>query len=96
MLATDFESEQEGMIVPYPPPFDDIRRNYGFVDLRGRSAWPTALSQRSHSKTDRRGISAKSSKSSPGLHDVAVEPRELTLLEIARRVRRLDHVASAQ
>jgi hypothetical protein len=36
MLTTDFEIEQEGTTVPYPPLFDDIRRNHGFVDLRGR------------------------------------------------------------
>ena len=36
VLTTDFETEQEGMTVPYAPLFDDIRCNYGFVDLRGR------------------------------------------------------------
>ena len=36
MLAVDFEIEKEGMTVPYPPLFNDIRRNHGFVDLRGR------------------------------------------------------------
>ena len=36
MLAIDFEIEKEGMTVPYPPLFNDIRRNHGFVDLRGR------------------------------------------------------------
>ena len=36
MLAIDFEIEKEGTTVPYPPLFNDIRRNHGFVDLRGR------------------------------------------------------------
>jgi hypothetical protein len=36
MLTTEFESEQEGITVPYPPLFDIIRRNHGFMDLRGR------------------------------------------------------------
>jgi hypothetical protein len=31
MLSVDFE-EQEGITVPYPPLFDDIRNNHGFVD----------------------------------------------------------------
>jgi hypothetical protein len=37
MLAIDFEIEKEGMTVPYPPLSNDIRRNHGFVDLRGRA-----------------------------------------------------------
>jgi len=36
MLAIDFEIEKEGMTIPYSPLFNDIRRNHGFVDLRGR------------------------------------------------------------
>ena len=36
MLAIDFEIEKEGMTVPYPQLFNDIGRNHGFVDLRGR------------------------------------------------------------
>ena len=36
MLAIDFEIEKEGITVPYPPLFNDIRHNHGFVDLRGR------------------------------------------------------------
>jgi hypothetical protein len=36
MLAIDFEIEKEGMTVPYPRLFNDIGRNHGFVDLRGR------------------------------------------------------------
>ncbi len=35
MLTVEFE-QQEGITVPYPPLFDDIRNNHGFVDLRGR------------------------------------------------------------
>ena len=36
MLAIDFEIEKEGMTVPYPRLLNDIGRNHGFVDLRGR------------------------------------------------------------
>jgi hypothetical protein len=36
MLETDLEMNEEGMTVPYPPLFDDVRKNHGFVDLRGR------------------------------------------------------------
>jgi hypothetical protein len=32
-----FRVDREGMTVPYAPITDDIRRNRGFVDLRGRS-----------------------------------------------------------
>jgi hypothetical protein len=31
-----YKSFKEGITVPYGPIFDDIRRNYGFTDLRGR------------------------------------------------------------
>ncbi|MBK1865794.1 hypothetical protein [Taklimakanibacter albus] len=36
MLEFDVEMSREGMTVPYAPIFDEIRRNYGFVDVRGR------------------------------------------------------------
>lgn len=36
MLTTDFEAAEEGITVPYPPLFDQIRQNHGFVDLRGK------------------------------------------------------------
>jgi hypothetical protein len=36
VLVTDFEIEQEGMTIPYPPLFDKVRCNHGFIDLRGR------------------------------------------------------------
>ncbi len=35
MLTADYESEQEGITVPYSPLFDGMRQNHGFVDLRG-------------------------------------------------------------
>jgi hypothetical protein len=35
-ITTDFQFDEEGMTVPYPPLFDDIRSNHGFVDIRGR------------------------------------------------------------
>lgn len=36
MFETELEMDQEGMTVPYPPLFDEIRKNHGFVDVRGR------------------------------------------------------------
>jgi hypothetical protein len=36
MLETDLSMDEEGMTVPYPSLFDGIRKNHGFVDLRGR------------------------------------------------------------
>ena len=36
MLETEIEMDEEGMTVPYQPLFDSIRRNHGFVDLRGQ------------------------------------------------------------
>lgn len=35
MLQTELETDEEGMTVPYPSVFDDIRNNHGFVDTRG-------------------------------------------------------------
>lgn len=36
MLETNLEMDEEGMTVPYPPLFDDVRKNHGFIDIRGR------------------------------------------------------------
>src|ERR1700677_4485709 len=36
VITTDFQIDEVGMTVPYPPLLDDIRRNHGFFDLRGR------------------------------------------------------------
>jgi hypothetical protein len=36
MLVTDLEMDEKGMTVPYPSLFDDIRKNHGFMDVRGR------------------------------------------------------------
>jgi hypothetical protein len=36
MFETEIEMDDEGMTVPYPSLFDDVRKNHGFVDLRGR------------------------------------------------------------
>lgn len=44
MLAIDFE-QQEGITVPYPPLFDGVRNNYGFVDLRGRPDLAARISE---------------------------------------------------
>lgn len=35
-FLTDFEVDPDGMTVPYPPLFDDVRRNHGFIDVRGK------------------------------------------------------------
>lgn len=35
MLTVEY-SEDEGNTVPYPPMFDEIRQNHGFVDVRGK------------------------------------------------------------
>jgi hypothetical protein len=35
-LTTSYEIDTEGITVPYPPLFDNIRRNHGFKDVRGR------------------------------------------------------------
>jgi len=51
MLAIDFEIEKEGMTVPYPPLFNDIRRNHGFVDLRGRPDLAIEIPESSQSPT---------------------------------------------
>ena len=37
MLETDLEMDEKGMTVPYPPFFDDVRKNNGFV------IWHTSL-----------------------------------------------------
>lgn len=36
MLTASFPFGGRGNTVPYPPLFDDIRSNHGFIDLRGR------------------------------------------------------------
>jgi hypothetical protein len=36
MLSTSYDEDQEVITVPYGPLFDEIRRNSGFVDVRGR------------------------------------------------------------
>jgi hypothetical protein len=36
VFETELEMDKEGMTVPYPRLFDDIRQNHGFVDVRGR------------------------------------------------------------
>src|SRR5258708_5545492 len=36
MLVTDLEMDENGMTVPYPSLFDDIRKNHGFTAVRGR------------------------------------------------------------
>ncbi len=38
MLTASFPFGGHGNTVPYPPLFDDIRRNHGFIDLRGHPA----------------------------------------------------------
>jgi hypothetical protein len=36
MLSTEIEMDEEAIRVPYKPLFDEIRKNNGFVDLRGK------------------------------------------------------------
>jgi hypothetical protein len=36
VIETDLEMDEKGMTVPYPPLFDDMRKNHGFIDTRGR------------------------------------------------------------
>ena len=35
MLEANLEMDEEGMTVPYPPFFDEVRKNHGFIDIRG-------------------------------------------------------------
>jgi hypothetical protein len=37
-LRVSYPFDERGNTVPYPPLFDDIRKNQGFIDLRGRPA----------------------------------------------------------
>ena len=66
MLITDFETDEEGMTVPYPAVFDDIRRNHGFVDLRGRPDLALGIFEGSES-TALRGLLARLSESDSAL-----------------------------
>jgi hypothetical protein len=45
MFQTDLEMDQEGMTVPYPPLFDNIRKNHGFVDIRGRPDFASEIAE---------------------------------------------------
>jgi hypothetical protein len=45
MFQTDLEMDQEGMTVPYPPLFDDTRKNHGFVDVRGRPDFASIIAE---------------------------------------------------
>jgi hypothetical protein len=45
MFQTDLEMDQEGMTVPYPPLFDNIRKNHGFVDVRGRPDFASEIAE---------------------------------------------------
>jgi hypothetical protein len=36
VLRTFYDNSAKGITVPYPPLFGGVRRNHGFVDLRGR------------------------------------------------------------
>lgn len=44
-LIADFHFDSEAITVPYPPLFDSIRRNHGFVDLRGRPDLAAEISE---------------------------------------------------
>lgn len=49
MFGWDIEMAQEGMTVPYPPLFDNIRSNEGFVDTRGRPELAASIPECSRS-----------------------------------------------
>src|SRR6266851_195041 len=49
MLETNSEMDEEGMTVPYPPLFDDVRKNHGFVDIRGRPEFASQIPEGSDS-----------------------------------------------
>lgn len=48
-LETDLEMDKEGMTVPYPPVFDDMRKNHGSVDVRGRPELASKIAEGSQS-----------------------------------------------
>jgi hypothetical protein len=49
MLDTDLGMDEEGMTVPYPPLLDDLRKNHGFVDIRGRPELASQIAEGSDS-----------------------------------------------
>jgi hypothetical protein len=53
MLKMDIETDEEGMTVPYPPLFDDVRKNYGFLDVRGRPDLASQIAEGSASSAMR-------------------------------------------
>jgi hypothetical protein len=36
VLIVEYSFDEEANTVPYPPLFDSVRKNNGFVDVRGR------------------------------------------------------------
>jgi hypothetical protein len=65
MLMADFEDEQEGITVPYPPLFDGIRRNHGFVDLRGRAHLVAKIPETAQSEALKRLLTKLAEPGSP-------------------------------
>ena len=63
-LIIDFE-QQEGITVPYPPLFDSVRNNHGFIDLRGRSDLAAKVSEGSGSNALRDLLVKLSERGSP-------------------------------
>lgn len=49
MLTVDYD-EEEGITVPYPSVFDNVRKNHGFVDLRGRPDLAASIKESAQSK----------------------------------------------
>jgi len=45
MFETHLEMDEKGMTVPYPPLFDDVRKNHGFVDIRGRPEFVSRIAE---------------------------------------------------
>ena len=64
MIAIEFE-QQEGITVPYPPLFDGIRKNHGFVDLRGRPDLAAKILEGSQSRALKSLLVELSERGSP-------------------------------
>lgn len=45
MFETDLKMDEEGMTVPYPPLFDGVRKNHGFIDVRGRPDLASSITE---------------------------------------------------
>jgi hypothetical protein len=53
MFETNLEMDEEGMTVPYPSLFDEVRKKYGFVDVRERPDLAAEIAESTQSSTMR-------------------------------------------